>query len=43
MYGINFTKNGVRNLPVVGVETAALVGERAILWGETHCQRTPKV
>ena len=43
MYGINFTKNRVLNLAVVGVNTAALLGEMAILWGETYCQRTPKV
>ena len=43
MYGINFTKNKVLNLAMVGIKTAALLGERAILWGETHCQRTPKV
>jgi hypothetical protein len=43
MYGINFTKNEVRNLAVVGFNTAALLGERALLWGETQRQRTPKV
>ena len=43
MYGINFTKNKVRNLAVVGFNTAALLGERALLGGETQRQRTPKV